>query len=198
MTQFVDKLRRNPKLIVSALLPAVLLIVLVLATGTGDLFGGGGSSAPPSGSGTSGAPPPPSGTKEAVHGQVSVAAIHLSGHLWRFTYTIHDVGKTPIGGFQLNGPSANLSLVNGRAGWAIFGAGVCHGKFPNMLVYWSTGPGSATEIKPSDTVRFSFEVNTMGTSKRLYSLSWGQAGAQFAEITGPAPSNFPASGRCKA
>lgn len=195
MNTALEKLRKNPKIIASAVLPAVLLIVLVLATGAGNLFGGSGS--PSQSPNTNPAPTAPV-TQGAVQGRVSVSAHHISGHLWQFTYTVDDTGKTPIGGFQINGPSANLFGVSGRSGWAVFGAGVCQGHFPSMLVYWSTGPGSPTEIKPNDTVTFAFKANTTGTSKRLYSLSWGQATAQFAQIEGPAPSNLPASGKCKA
>lgn len=191
----METLRKNPKIIASAILPAVLLIVLVLATGAGNLFGG--SSGSPSNTSQGPGPAAPQ-SQGAVQGHVSVSAHHLSGHLWQFTYAIHDTGKTPIGGFQINGSSANLFDVSNRPGWAVFGAGVCHGTFPNMLVYWSTGPGSPTEIKPDDTATFTFKANTSGTQKRLYSLSWGQATAQFDRIDGPAPSSLPASGKCKA
>jgi hypothetical protein len=66
-----------------------------------------------------------------------------------------------------------------------------------MLVYWSTGSNAATEIKPGQSVTFRYEVNTTGIVKRLYSLSWGQASAQFGQIEGPAASDLPAGGPCK-
>jgi hypothetical protein len=133
-----------------------------------------------------------------VQGQVSVSAKRLQATLWRFVYTVRDTGKTPIGGFQLNGPQANLFGVSGRPGWTTFGAGVCKGNYPNMLVYWSTGSNIRTEIKPGQTVTFRYEVNGTGTIKRLYSLSWDGATAHFGQIDGPAPSNLPAAGPCKA
>jgi hypothetical protein len=196
MNGLAERLRKNPKMVVSALSPLVLLVALVIATGGGNIFGGSSPSAPQGPAQTISPTSAPS--RLAVRGTVMVASRHIKGHLWRFTYTVQNLGKTPIAGFQINGPRTNLFVVTGRKGWAIFGAGVCSGRFPNMLVYWSTGPGSPTEIKPGETATFAFDANTTGTEKRLYSLSWSQATAQFAQITGPAQSDLPASGRCKA
>ena len=197
MNGLADRFRKNPKMVVSALSPLVLLVALVIATGGGNIFGGS-SSNPPQVQGPGTIQPTPVPARESVQGSVTAAAAHIKGRLWRFTYNIHNTGRTPIAGFQINGPRTNLSVITGRKGWAIFGAGVCGGRFPNMLVYWSTGPGSPTEIKAGETVTFSFDAATTGTARRLYSLSWSQAAAQFAQVTGPAESNLPAPGRCKA
>jgi hypothetical protein len=194
MNGILERLRRNPKAIASVILPLALLVVIALATG-GGLFGSGSSSSNPPVQPPAATATPP---RQAVRGQIAVAANHLHGSLWEFVYTVHDTGPTPIGGFQLNGPRANLFAATRRPGWAVFGGGVCAGNFQNMLVYWSTGANAATEIKPGQTVTFRYEVNTSGTASRLYSLSWGQASAQFGQINGPAPSSLPASGPCKA
>jgi hypothetical protein len=196
MRALLESLRKNPRFILSGLLAIAVLVAVVLATG-GGIFGSGSS-----GPSTSSQGPGPTATapssRDVVQGRVSVSVKHLQATLWLFAYTIADTGKTPIGGFQINGPRANVFGATGRPGWAVFGGGVCKGNYPNMLVYWSTGSNIATEIKPGQTVAFHYEVNTTGTIKRLYSLSWDGATAQFGQIDGPAPSSLPPSGPCKA
>jgi len=200
VSAILESLRKNPKVVLTGLVPIILLAALVLATGGSGLFASGGSGSRPASTNSTVSTSSTSSSTfgGVVQGQISAKANHVRGRLWRFTYTVHDTGMTPIAGFQINGPVANVFDVNGLAGWDIFGAGVCHGRFPSMLVYWSTGSSSPRVIKPGATVVFSFDVNTTGQTDRLYSLSWGQARAQFGQITGPAPSGLPATGACKA
>lgn len=120
---------------------------------------------------------------------------HLSGHTYKFQYTVHDTGSTPIAGFQINGPKANLFHLAGP-GWHPFGSGVCNGNNPNLLVYWSTTTGAANQISPGKTARFSFEVNTTGQIGATYAVSYSTSAAQFGHTQGPAGSTLPTTGPC--
>lgn len=121
---------------------------------------------------------------------------HLSGHTYRFTYTVHDLGKTPIAGFQINGDKANLfHLVN--SGWGPFGSGVCNGNHPNLLVYWSTSATANNQIKPGGSRSFGFDVNTTGQIPGTYAISYGTAAAQFGSTQRPAASSLPTTGPCQ-
>jgi hypothetical protein len=197
MERLVRLLRGNRKLIASALLPLGILGAVVIATG-GDLFGGGSS-------GTTtvvGTAPPPASTvtptsASKLQGTVTTAVNHGSGPLWQFTYTVHNTGKTPLGGFQLNAQRSNLWAITGHPGWAVFGTGVC-GKGPTgTLVYWSTGSTATEVLRPGESAQFGFKVNTSRAVPLLYSISWDGAPPQFGTVQGPAPSALAASGPCK-
>lgn len=172
--------------VLAAVFAGVILIGLVLATGGGFSTSTSPQSPPP--------PPPPkqSGTPTPMRGTVRLAVRHLTGHTYSFTYTVHNAGKLPVAGFQLNGQGANLFHVRGPSGWLAFGNGVCAGKYPGVLVYWSTGRGG---IEPGKSGRFSFMVNTGGETTLPYSLSQGQS-VLFGHTRGPQPSSLPASVRC--
>ena len=183
------------------LLAAAVLVALVITTGVGFPGFSAGTSSPTgvlpsvapvaSAGATATGPPPP-----RVHGLVTVKTQHLGDRTWRFTYTVRNTGTTPIAGFQLNGPRSNLSHIQGRPGWRSFGSGVCGGRYPGFLIYWSTGKTSRTLLPPHRTARFAFTVRTTGTRPLTYSLSWSSAQPSFGQIAGPAASSLPAAGRC--
>jgi hypothetical protein len=182
----------NARLIAIAVLAAVLLLALIVATG-------GGLSVPSTATPTS-APaaegPTPGPASGQIKGTVSVQARQVSGHTWQFLYTVVDTGNTPIGGFQLNTPApANLFHISTVPGWTYFGAGVCGEKYSGVLIYWSTGPADA--IQPRGRRQFGFSVNTTGKGSATYSLSYGAAKPQFGTVAGPKPSKLPATGSCQ-
>ena len=135
-------------------------------------------------------------TSGSVQGIVRVMVEHLRDHTWKFTYKVHNTGKTPIAGFQFNAPQSNLFHVWGRPGWRYFGSGICGGSPRGVLVYWSTGTTSRFLLPPGKTGQFGFTVNTTGAKPLQYSLSWTSASPQFGTVTGPAPSALPPTGLC--
>jgi len=142
------------------------------------------------------ATPSPSGPTPApaVKGDV-VASIHaLGSQRFAFVYTVHNRGNSVIAGFQINGSQANLYNVRGPSGWNPFGSGVCHGHYPGVLIYWSTGVGG---IAPHGSARFTFDAKSKGTASLSYSLSQ-RAGAIFGHLRGPRPSSQAAPGTCRA
>lgn len=179
-----------PRLIAIALIALALLAAMVWATG-----GGFEAGPPPTPQPT--ALPTPTVNPVRVVGSVSGAAYHLSGHTWRFTYTVRDTGRVPIAGFQLNGPAANLGKIQGKMGWLAFGSGVCKQNYPGILVYWSINSASPSVIRPGRTGTFSFVAATNGTAQDGFSLSWGNAGPLFGKVIGPAQSTLPAPAPCK-
>jgi hypothetical protein len=192
MDQRLNDIRKNPRLLLSGVMPVVIIIGLLIATGN-PFSSGNSEPATPSGTGQGGAVSPASPT---VQGEVVAKVEHLHGNLWQFLYTVRNTGKTPIAGLQINGPRANLFDVTARRGWGVFGAGICGGKYPDVLTYWSTG-GSGAVIHPNQSAVFGFKVRTSGSLPRLYALSGGQASPQFGRFLGPAASNLPADGACK-
>src|SRR5438105_3466440 len=132
----------NLRLIVVIATAAVLLIVLFVATGGGFPSVGSPASTPRA------VPQAEAPTGKAVSGTVTPHVAHLTGHTWRFTYTVHNTGTVPIAGLQLNGPSANLFHIISPHGWTYYGSGTCSGAAPGVLIYWSTGSGGHTTIPP--------------------------------------------------
>jgi hypothetical protein len=128
---------------------------------------------------------------------VIVRVRRLKGHTWAFRYAVHNTGIVPISGFELNSARANLFQISSTPNWPSVGAGVCGGKFPGILIYWSTGSKNVGVIRPGQTAHFAFRVNTGGASTALYSLSWDGASAQFGRVAAPAPSHLAATGRCR-
>jgi len=187
----------NRRLIAAASLAVALLFGLIVSTGGGiPGFGSSNTSpanGPPLNDTTTPAAAPASGH---VSGEVTVNATHLGGAVWQFLYTIHNRGNSPIGGFQINGPTANLFHRVGRQGWSSFGSGVCGRQLPGILIYWSTTTSSPTVIAPKQSGQFGFTVNTSGVSPVGYSLSWGSAAPEFGNTRGPAASTLPTSGSC--
>ena len=187
----------NRRLIAAALLAVALLLGLIVSTGGGiPGFGSSNTSPanpPPVNDATTPAVAPVSGH---VNGDVTVKAAHLGGAVWRFLYTIHNRGNTPLAGFQINGPTANLYHRVGRQGWSSFGSGVCGRRLPGILIYWSTTTSSPTVIAPKQSGQFGFTVNTSGIAPVGYSLSWGSVAPEFGNTRGPAASTFPTSGSC--
>ncbi len=187
----------NRRLIAAALLAVALLLGLIVSTGGGiPGFSSSNTSpanAPPVNDATTPAATPVSGH---VNGDVTVKATHLGGTVWRFLYTIHNRGNTPIAGFQINGPTANLYHRVSRQGWSSFGSGVCGRRLPGMLIYWSTTTSSPTVIAPKQSSQFGFTVNTSGVVPVGYSLSWSSAAPEFGNTRGPAASTLPTSGSC--
>ncbi|MGI8825707.1 MAG: hypothetical protein ACR2JC_08685 [Chloroflexota bacterium] len=177
----------NRRLIAVGLAAAAILIALVLATGGG--FSGSNS---PQTSPTSPPAPTSARTAQDVSGVVSVQVRHVTQHGYSFVYIVDNRGRVPIAGFQINGGRANLFHVRGPRAWNAFGAGVCGGRYPNVLVYWSTG---SSPLMPGHSAKFSFLVNTGGVSPLLYSLSQGQS-VLFGHARGPRPSSLPSLGRC--
>ncbi len=167
------------------LVACLLLLGLVLATSNGL-----SNSAP------SGAPTSPPAATPPLKGAVSAQVHHVSGHIWVFRYTVRNTGTSPIGGFQLNGQAANLYHVRERPSWPVFGNGICGGKYPGVLVYWSTGGGSGP-IAPGKAGHFSFKVNTTGSVPLRYSLSFGASAPLFGTVAGPVPSKLPTNGTCR-
>ncbi len=180
-------IRHNPRLLTTILLALAVLIAIILATGGSSFFGNGA----PSIGATPTVPP------ERVTGIVSAQVRHLSGHLWQFTYTVHNQGRTPIAGFQLNGMRANLFALIGPHSWSVFGNGVCGGKYPHLLVYWSTASQSPSVLHAGSTTQFGYRVNTTGTQQISYSLSWSHLPASFGSVPGPVHSSLPASRPCR-
>jgi hypothetical protein len=188
-------------LIAAIIIAAALLIAIVIGMGTVTFSSPGNLSsvtvAPALAPSATGGPAPTAPpARGAVKGAVTVSVTHLKGSTYRFTYTVHDTGKTPIAGFQINGPQANLfHLVN--SGWGVFGSGVCGGKHPDLLVYWSTSDAATNQIKPGKTRTFGFDVNTSGQIAGTYAVSYGTAAAQFGQTKRPAGSTLPTTGPCQ-
>lgn len=177
----------NGRTIAVIVIACLLLVALVFATSGGH-------------SNSSTVSPPPTTSSPAIAASIkgSVAArVHrLSGHAWEFRYTIRDTGTSPIAGFQINGQTANLYAVTATPRWPVFGSGICHGKYPGVLVYWSTGAGIGP-IQPGKIGTFSFRVSTSGSRALRYSLSFGAAPPLFGMTEGPAPSSRPTHGSCR-
>jgi hypothetical protein len=169
-----------------------MLAALIVATGGG--FSSSGGSAPATASPAAAQPTATSGSQ--IQGEVAVSAHHLQGDVWQFVYTVRNTGSEPIAGLQINAPRSNLYRVVRRPEWTDFGSGVCGGKYPGLLIYWSTGTTSTTTIAPHHAARFGFLVNTSGTMPVSYSLSWDSARPQFGTTTGPKASSLRASGAC--
>lgn len=186
----------NPRLVAVALLAGLVLVALVLATGGG--FQTSGSSAPSQPVATQ---PTKKGTTVtpggAVRGAVSVKVRHLGGHAYEFQYTVRNLGSSTIGGFQINGPRANLYHVRGELNWNAYGDGVCSTTRTGVLVYWSTTSGSGNEIMPKRQGTFIYNVNTTGIKPVTYALSSGTASPLFGHTQGPAASSLVATGPCK-
>jgi hypothetical protein len=176
----------NGRTIAVIVIACVLLLALVLATNGGL----SGSATPTS------QPTPPPAVTVPVKGNVTTRVHHISRHVWEYRYTIRDSGTSAIGGFQINGRRANLYAVSASPRWPVFGSGICHGKYPGVLVYWSTG-GGAGPIEPGKTGHFSFRVETSGSRRLRYSLSFGSDAPFFGTVEGPAPSSRPARGSCR-
>lgn len=190
---------KNRRLLVSAVLPAVLLIGLVLASG-GNPFGGG-DNGPPTAAPSVNATPAAIATTTSpvtgvVKGSVTVSVHKVKADTYVFTYTVHDTGSTPIAGFQLNGQSANLFALGGPAAWSRFGSGVCGGKYPGVLIYWSTNSASHSVMQAGSRATFRYKVRTTGETAATYSLSYGNARPQFGIVRIPAPSTRPVPGVC--
>lgn len=186
----------NRRLIAAALLAVALLLGLIVSTGGGIPGFGSSNTSPanaPVNDATAPAVAPVSGH---VNGDVTVKATHLGGAVWRFLYTINNRGSTPIAGFQINGPTANLYQRVGQQGWSSFGSGVCGRRLPGILIYWSTTTSSPTVIAPKQSGQFGFTVNTGGLVPVGYSLSWGSAAPEFGNTRGPAASSLPTRGSC--
>lgn len=181
----LDAVRKNPRRILSLLLPIALLVILIFTTG---VFNSGSPSSPPSDAGTT--------ITQHVAVKVKATSKHLHGKLWRFVYAVKNIGQTPVAGFQLNGSASNLFNISGRRTWAVYGTGVCHGGPAQLLIYWSTGTSSSTVLSPGASATFGFEVNTSGSTSLSYTASWGDADYAAGNVQGPAPSSLPASGPC--
>jgi hypothetical protein len=193
-----ETLPSKRRLIAVAIISVAILLVIVLLTGNQTLSSPSGAAQitalPPTYPPAASTPAPSSGK---VQGAVSVAATHLSGHTWRFRYTVRATGKTPIAGFQLSGPTAHLFRVTGP-GWNFYGNGVCGSSGPSgLLIYWSTGQASPDVIRPGTSATFGFEVNTSGPATASYAISYGTSTPSFGQIRGPATSSLPVTGLCK-
>jgi hypothetical protein len=189
-----DGLPSKRRLIAVALISVAILLVIVLLTGNQTLSSPSGApqitAIPPTAAPTS-APAAP------VKGEVAVVVKHLKGHTWRFRYTLRATGTTPLGGFQLTGPTAHLFRVSGPTGWSYYGNGVCGSKGPaGLLIYWSTN-GDNGIIAPGKTARFGFEANTSGSLLGSYAISYGTSTPQFGRTRTPAGSRIAISGPCK-
>jgi hypothetical protein len=169
---------------VIAVLACAILVAIVVATG-GNLQG---PSAPT---------PTPLANQTGVKGTVSVRAAKLHDTKWTFRYTVENTGSTPIAGFQINGPTANLYDIHSGTGWIPFGSGVCHGNFPGILIYWSIGPGHTATIPSGGSSTFTFRANTRGIVPAGYSLSYGSSRPYFGTVDTPHASTLPASGPCR-
>jgi hypothetical protein len=192
-----DGLPSKRRLIAVAIISVAILLVIVLLTGNQTLSSPAGApqitAIPPTAAATS-APSTPSGP---VKGSLTVAVKHLKGHTWRFRYTLRATGTTPVGGFQLTGPTAHLFRVTGPAAWSYYGNGACNSTGPTgLLIYWSTN-GATAAINPGRSATFGFEVNTSGTVSGSYALSYGTSSPQFGQIRAPAGSNLAITGPCK-
>lgn len=188
----IDEVLSKRRLIVIAVLATAILLALVIAMG--------GTSIPtPGAAGAITSIPAPtvapavSMAPNPVRGVVTVTSTHLRGQTWRFRYTVRATGKTPIGGFQLNGNSANLFNIVGPH-WSFYGSGVCGQRHPGLLIYWST---STTPIQPRHAAHFGFDVNTTRVSSTSYSLSFGASAPQSGTTRAPAPSALRATGPCQ-
>jgi hypothetical protein len=194
-----EPLSVDPRRLVAAIIiGAAILIAIIAGMGTVTFSSPGSVAsvtvAPATTAPTTTAPTAAPATGN-VKGSVAVVVRHLSGHTYQFRYTVRDTGRTPIGGFQINGPKSNLyHLVD--PGWHAFGAGVCNGHDPNLLVYWSTSQDAANLIRPGKSARFGYDVNTSGQTAATYAISYGTAAAQFGRTQAPAASTLPASGPC--
>lgn len=181
------------RIVAVAILAVAVLAGLFIASG-GSLPGGGSSSSPPaSGAGAGSPTPAPSGK---VQGTLTASARHLVKSAWEFSYTIHNTGKVPIAGLQINGGTSNLYDITNQRLWSFFGAGVCNKGPSGILIYWSTGLTSPTLIKPGDSLTFRFKSRTARTVQDTYSFSWGSATPQFGRVTAPAPSTLSSPQKC--
>jgi len=183
------------RLIAVVAIAAGILIAIVIGMGTVTFSSPNNVpsvTAEPAASPTA-APPAAAGS---VKGSVTVSVHHLSGHTYRFLYTVRDTGKTPIAGFQINGNQANLFNVKGP-GWNVFGNGICNGSNAGLLVYWSTNSAAPNRINPGKSATFGFDVNTSGTIESTDALSYGTDNPMFSNVQAPKPSSLPAGGPCK-
>jgi hypothetical protein len=187
----MKRLRVNPRLAVIIAFAGLILVGLFFATG------GNSSSSVNTGSAPAGAPVPASATSH-VQGDLSVAVTQLGGNAWRFIYTIKNTGDVPIAGLQINAPRSNLYQIVAAPTWAAYGSGVCGGKIPGVLIYWSTGAKGGELIHPKGSAQFGFTVNTAGATTSSYSLSYGTATPAFGTTQVPSASSLPAKGRCRA
>jgi hypothetical protein len=181
--------RINVRLLAIALLAVSILVALVLATGGG--FSGQSSSSPTQPPAPQATPPP----AIQVQGRVRIKVTQLGAHTWQFTYRIQNTGTVPVAGFEIISPRANLFHIRGRPGWTYYGSGVCGERHPGVLIYWSTGTTDRA-IPPRGVAHFSFRVNTTGSARGTYSLSWDSATPLFGRILAPAGSSLPAAGSC--
>lgn len=193
-----DGLPSKRRLIAVAIVSVAILLAIVLLTGNQTLSSPSGApqvtalpaTAAPTSASTSPASAP-------VKGAVTVTVKHVKGHTWRFRYALHATGTTPVGGFQLTGPTAHLFRVSGPASWSYYGNGACGSKGPaGLLIYWSTN-GATAAVPPGKSATFSFEVNTSGPVTGSYALSYGTSSPQFGQTRTPAASNLAISGPCK-
>lgn len=186
------------RLIAAIIIGAAILIAIIVGMGT-VTFSSPGSVASVTVAPATTAPTKPTPTAApatgSVKGSVAVAIRHLSGHTYQYRYTVRDTGTTPIAGFQINGPKANLFHLVSH-GWHAFGSGICNGNNPNLLVYWSTTAAAGNQIPPGKSAQFGFDVNTTGQAGTTYAVSYGTAAAQFGRTQAPAASTLPASGPC--
>jgi hypothetical protein len=180
------------RLIVIILVALALLLAFVVATGSGT----SGSSNPPPTVAPIVTSPPFQISAQQVRGKVTVRTMRAAAQSWRFTYYVRNTGPIPIAGFQINSNAADLFRVRQPRGWTAYGAGVCHGNYPGILIYWSTSASGLHTVPSNATRRFSFFVRTRGTKAVRYSLSWRSARPEFGKIVDPAPSSLPATARC--
>ena len=182
------------RLLIVGVVAAAILFAIVVATGSQTLSSPSNVPAatlqPTSASATA----VPAGS---VQGTVTSSARHLAGNTWRFRYTVRAQGKTPVGGFQISGPSAHLFHVVSH-GWNYYGTGVCHTTGPaGLLIYWSTNAASSSIIHPGQSAVFGFDVNTSGPGDASYSLSYGTATPGFGHLKAPKTSSMAPSVPCK-
>lgn len=183
----------HTRLIVILLVALTLLLALVVATGGGS----SGSSNPPATIAPIVTSPPLQISAQQVRGRVTVRVKRVGPQTWRFVYQVRNTGPIPIAGFQINSGASNLFHVREPSGWKAYGAGVCRGNYPGILMYWSTGASGLNTIPSNTTRRFSFSVRTTGTKVARYSLSWRSAQPKFGAVREPAPSSLPSSTPCR-
>jgi hypothetical protein len=106
------------------------------------------------------------------------------------------MGRTPLAGFELNAPPARLFTIRSQPRWDVFGSGVCGGKYPGLLVYWSATPHEPA-IAPGHSGTFSFKVNTAGAGSMLYAISYARSRPVYGRTNGPLPSALPPSESCR-
>lgn len=178
----------------------ILLIALALLLAVAVSIGGGSSSTSPGTAIQTGGPivtaPVVQISTQHVGGHVSVQVKHLGIQSWRFVYAVRNTGPIPIAGFQIDSGRSHLFNLRQPAGWAAYGAGVCGGRHPGILVYWSTTASGLHTIPSNATRHFSFLVRTARTRKARYSVSWRSAQPDFGQIRIPAPSSLPPGVPC--